>query len=95
VAAGSRSLPGRTDYVRQPAPPRRVGDGVHTAFTGSPAGITNGPLQIRDAALDRVWAQLMRRSFPAQYGSRSSRLSTLPVGLRGRVSTKSTDVGHL
>jgi hypothetical protein len=40
-------------------------------------------------------AQLTRRECPAQYFSRSSRLSTLPLGLRGNASTKSTERGRL
>src|SRR5215471_13854154 len=32
---------------------------------------------------------------PCQYASRSTRLTSLPVGVRGRSATKSTDFGHL
>jgi len=39
--------------------------------------------------------QPTRRLCPFQYGSRSSRLSTLPLGLRGSASMKSTERGHL
>ena len=36
-----------------------------------------------------------RRPWPSQYFSRSSRLRTLPLAFRGRMSIKSTEVGHL
>ena len=39
--------------------------------------------------------QTVVRSRPSQYGLRRSRLRILPVGLRGRASRMSTDVGHL
>ena len=39
--------------------------------------------------------QFTLRVVPSQYGARRMRLSSLPLGLRGRASTKSTLFGHL
>src|SRR6185295_4307051 len=40
------------------------------------------------------YAPLTRRARPAQYGSRSTRLRTLPLAVRGSSSRKSTDRGR-
>src|SRR5689334_14768055 len=39
--------------------------------------------------------QPIRRPTPSQYGSRSARLSSLPLGVRGSTAAKSTDLGSL
>ena len=43
----------------------------------------------------RVERHDTRRVWPFQYGSRSSRFSTLPLGLRGKPALKSTERGSL
>ena len=61
--------------------------------TTRPRALLNTVRAVANRAADgRQW---MLRSRSTQYGWRSSRLSTLPDGLRGSTSMKSTDVGHL
>jgi hypothetical protein len=55
----------------------------------------NTPRMIAAGCRKKVRGYCMWRPRPLQYGARSSRLSTLPVGFRGRTSVKATDVGHL
>ena len=76
-----------------------IGDGGRRARFGlraddggeRPPGLVSGP---GSSGPDRPVSGCCAPSRPSR-AARSSRLSTLPDGLRGRASTKSTEVGHL
>ena len=53
------------------------------------------PRHAEASPLASSWRYPTKRSRPSQYGARRSFFSTLPLGLRGIDSTKSTEVGHL
>jgi hypothetical protein len=83
-------------YPAKVPPSRRlVRDAVTLRAVGPAAHATRKRTTELTRARPSSRSQWTARSCPAQYGFRSSRLSTLPTGESGSASTTSIDLGTL